>query len=48
MAVYDREMGVVWAEEGDIDPDDGHAYVGDGTSGCAACDWPMNAHDPDA
>jgi len=26
---------------------DGHAYSGDGTSGCKRCGYPMNAHDPD-
>ena len=47
MAVYDREMGVLWREPGDPDPDDGHRYDGDGTSDCAVCQYPMNAHDPD-
>lgn len=45
MAVYDYPAGVVWAEPGDPDPDDGHPYDGDGTSACAVCSYPRNAHD---
>lgn len=41
----DLSRTVVWFTPGDPDPDD-HAYDGDGTSGCAVCDSPKNAHDP--
>jgi len=37
------EPTVVWAQQGDPDPEE-HDYVGDGTSRCPVCMFPMNAH----
>ena len=33
--------------EPEFEDADDHGYVGDGTSDCSRCYYPMNAHDPD-